>query len=70
MRADNLLTIREAAEASGYCYDHFVELCRAGKIPVEQRCGRRLYFRLRDVHGLKWYRAQERLRERRRKRKG
>src|SRR5216117_1636745 len=45
---DRLLSLADAAEASGYCADHLRRLCRQGVLPGERR-GRRIFFRSADL---------------------
>src|SRR5213594_2879200 len=45
---DRLLTLTDAAEASGYCRDHLRRLYRQGVVPGERR-GRRILFRSADL---------------------
>src|SRR5437879_6009615 len=45
---DRLLTLTDAAEASGYCRDHLRRLYRQGVLPGERR-GRRIFFRSVDL---------------------
>src|SRR2546422_11665687 len=45
---DRLLTLTDAAEASGYCRDHLRRLYRQGVVPGERR-GRRIFFRSADL---------------------
>src|SRR3989442_10908154 len=43
-----LLSLTDAAEASGYCRDHLRRLYRQGVLPGERR-GRRIFFRSADL---------------------
>jgi len=45
---DRLLSLADAAEASGYCADHLRRLHRQGGLPGERR-GRRIFFRSADL---------------------
>src|SRR6266853_4424962 len=45
---DRLLTLTDAADASGYCRDHLRRLYRQGVVPGERR-GRRIFFRSADL---------------------
>src|SRR5438132_6257928 len=45
---DRLLSLGDAAEASGYCADHLRRLHRQGVLPGERR-GRRIFFRSADL---------------------
>ena len=45
---DRLLSLADAAEASGYCGDHLRRLYRQGVLPGERR-GRRIFFRSADL---------------------
>src|SRR5438876_8456856 len=45
---DRLLSLTDAAEASGYCRDHLRRLYRQGVVPGERR-GRRIFFRSADL---------------------
>ena len=45
---DRLLSLTDAAEASGYCADHLRRLHRQGVLPGERR-GRRIFFRSVDL---------------------
>ncbi len=45
---DRVLSLADAAEASGYCSDHLRRLFRQGVLPGERR-GRRIFFRSADL---------------------
>src|SRR5437879_6160033 len=45
---DRLLSLTDAAEASGYCRDHLRRLYRQGVVPGERR-GSRIFFRSADL---------------------
>src|SRR5438093_12639980 len=45
---DRLLSLADAADASGYCRDHLRRLFRQGALPGERR-GRRIFFRSADL---------------------
>ena len=45
---DRLLSLADAAAASGYCADHLRRLHRQGVLPGERR-GRRIFFRSADL---------------------
>src|SRR5438876_8432322 len=45
---DRLLSLGDAADASGYCRDHLRRLYRQGVLPGERR-GRRIFFRSADL---------------------
>ena len=56
-----LLTAAEAAEAAGYCYDHFQLLRRCGELPHPALTRRRRHFwQKRHVRGLKAKRRRRR----------
>src|SRR5881628_1783285 len=47
---DRLLSLADAADASGYCRDHLRRLYRQGVVPGERR-GRRIFFRSATFRG-------------------